>query len=149
VDSICDFNGKSIIATSGLPSIGHGLLSNVVTTIPNVSETQLCPAQQAAFEYLSAGVQVGSILRLHAGPGRGKTTVLRQLHKQVGGAFLNMKDFIEASAGNHPLALEETLYRLLLDALQAHPVVIMDDIHLVHLGAGCHFYPRSGSSTRS
>ena len=67
---------------------------------------------------LSAGVQLGSILRLRGGCGRGKTTILKKLHEEVGGAFLNMKDFVEASAKNHPLALEETLYRLLFDALQ-------------------------------
>jgi len=57
---------------------------------------------------------------------------------------LNMQDFVETSAKNHPLALEESLYRLLMDALRAQPVVIMDDVHLLDLfSAGCHFYPRS------
>jgi hypothetical protein len=56
-----------------------------------------------------------------------------------------MRDFVEASAENHPLALEETLYRLVFDALKAQPLVIMDDVHLVDLfSAGCHFYPRGG-----
>jgi hypothetical protein len=82
--------------------------------MPNHSHTQLCPAQQRAFDALSAGVQVGSILRLRGGCGRGKTTILTELHNRVGGTFLNMKDFVEASARNHPLAIEETLYRLLL-----------------------------------
>jgi ATP-dependent 26S proteasome regulatory subunit len=109
------------------------------------TDIQLCPAQKRTFESLAQGVQVGSILRLWGGVGRGKTTILRQLHRQLGGAFLNIKDFVEASARNHPLALEETLYRLVWDALQAHPVVILDDVHLVDLfSTGCHFYPRSG-----
>src|SRR2546422_827005 len=73
---------------------------------------QLCPAQKSAFDNLSAGLQVGSIVRLWGGVGRGKTTILKELHKQVGGVLLNMKDFVEASAKNHPLALEETLYQL-------------------------------------
>ncbi len=109
------------------------------------SEIQLCPAQQRAFGALSSGAQVGSILRLCGGVGRGKTTMLKQLHQQVGGAFLNMTDFVELSAANHPLALEETLYGLVLDALKKHPTVIVDDLHLLDLySAGCHFYPRSG-----
>jgi transitional endoplasmic reticulum ATPase len=107
--------------------------------------TQLCPAQKRASEALSAGLHAGSIFRVWGGVGRGKTTVLNELHKQAGGAFLNMKDFVEASAKNHPLALEETLYRLVFDALHSHPVVIVDDVHLLDLySAGCHFYPRSG-----
>src|SRR6266850_4277765 len=107
--------------------------------------SQLCPAQTRAFEYLSAGLRVGSILRLKSGVGRGKTTVLRELHQQVGGAFLNMKDFVEASAGKHPFAIEETLYELLFNALKSHPIVFIDDLHLLDLASGgCHFYPRSG-----
>ena len=74
------------------------------------SKVQLCPAQKRAFDSLLTGVRVGSILRLWGGTGRGKTTVLRQLHQQTGGAFISMKDFVEASALKHPLALEETLY---------------------------------------
>src|SRR3989442_1611702 len=87
--------------------------------MPNQSAIKLCPAQKTAFDSLSAGLQVGSILRLWGGIGRGKTTVLRELHEQVGGAFLNMKDFVEASAGKHPLALEETLYQLVVDTLRS------------------------------
>jgi ATP-dependent 26S proteasome regulatory subunit len=109
------------------------------------SSVQLCPAQKRAFDSLSAGLQIGSILRVWGGTGRGKTTVLRELHKQVGGAFLSMKEFVEASAVKHPLALEETLYHLIMDALKSHPLVIVDDVHLLDLfSAGCHFYPRSG-----
>src|SRR6187401_179203 len=109
------------------------------------SAIKLCPAQKAVFHHLSTGVKIGSIIRLWGGTGRGKTTILRELHQQVGGAFLSMKDFVEASLGKHPLALEETLYQLILDALKAHPLVIVDDIHLLDFhAAGCHFYPRSG-----
>src|SRR4030095_11281034 len=106
---------------------------------------RLCPSQQKAIDNLTAGLKVGSILRLWGGPGRGKTTVLKELHKQLGGAFLNVKDFVEASSRSHPLALEETLYQLVFDQLKAHPVVIIDDVHLLDLySSGCHFYPRSG-----
>jgi AAA+ superfamily predicted ATPase len=109
------------------------------------SAIKLCPAQKAVFDHLSTGVKIGSIIRLWGGTGRGKTTILRELHQQVGGAFLNMKDFAEASIGKHPLGLEETLYQLILDTLKAHPLVIVDDIHLLDFhAAGCHFYPRSG-----
>src|SRR3954471_15307789 len=107
--------------------------------------TQLYPAQKRAFDSLQSGIQVGSILRVWGGTGRGKTTILRELHQQTGGAFINMKDFVEASATKHPLALEETLYHLILEALKANPLVIVDDVHLLDLYTnGCHFYPRSG-----
>src|SRR4051812_4356422 len=99
--------------------------------MPNQSSIKFGPAQKTAFDNLSAGLQVGSILRLWGGVGRGKTTVLRELHKQIGGAFLNMRDFVEASTGKHPIALEETLYQLIVDTLKAHPLVIVDDVHLL------------------
>jgi ATP-dependent 26S proteasome regulatory subunit len=111
----------------------------------NQTKIKLCAAQQRAFDSLLAGVQLGSILRVWGGTGRGKTTVLRELHKRIGGAFINMKEFVEASATKHPLALEETLYHLIMDALKANPLVLVDDVHLLDLfSAGCHFYPRSG-----
>ena len=113
--------------------------------MPDHSVIQLCPAQKRAFDAISGGLQAGTVFRLWGGLGRGKTTVLRRLHERIGGAFLNMRDFVEASANSHPLALEETLYRLVLEALRAHPTVILDDVHLLDLySAGCHFYPRSG-----
>lgn len=105
---------------------------------------QLCPAQQCVLDALLKGLSVGSIFRLTGGPGRGKTTLLEQVHQRVGGAFLGAKEFAEVSAQRDPLALEETLFLLVRDALKEHPVVIVDDVHLLDLGAGCHFYPRSG-----
>lgn len=113
--------------------------------VSNSRPIHLCPAQKRAFDYLLAGLKAGSILRLWGGVGRGKTTILSELHQEVGGAFLNMKDFVEASAKSHPLALEETLYQLIFNALKSNPAVIVDDVHLLDLySAGCHFYPRSG-----
>src|SRR6266581_4535608 len=112
--------------------------------MPNNSKIQLCPAQQSVLESLLKGLPIGSIFRVWGGIGRGKTTVLKEVHQQTGGAFLGMKDFVAASSLKHPMALEETLYNLVLEALKAHPVVILDDLHLLDLfSAGCHFYPRS------
>jgi predicted AAA+ superfamily ATPase len=109
------------------------------------SKIQLCPAQYSALESVLRGLPIGSIFRVWGGVGRGKTTVLRQVHQQTGGAFLGMKDFAAASSLKHPMALEETLFNLVLDALKGHAVVILDDLHLLDLAAGgCHFYPRSG-----
>lgn len=113
--------------------------------MPNKSKIQLCPAQQNVLDSLLHGLQIGSIFRVWGGVGRGKTTVLKEVHRQIGGAFLGMNDFVAASSLKHPMALEETLYNLVFDALKAHPVVILDDLHLLDLyHAGCHFYPRSG-----
>ncbi len=109
------------------------------------SSVELCPAQKRAFDNLSTGLQIGSILRLWSGTGRGKTTILRKIHRQIGGVFFNTKDFVEASSTKHPMALEETVYQVLMDALKGNSLVIVDDLHLLDLfSGGCHFYPRSG-----
>jgi ATP-dependent 26S proteasome regulatory subunit len=113
--------------------------------MPNASNVQLCPAQQAALDSLLKGLEIGSIFRLWGGVGRGKTTLLKEVHKQRGGAFLGMTDFVNAASSKDPMALEETCYELVLEALKHHQVVILDDLHLVDLyGGGCHFYPRGG-----
>jgi transitional endoplasmic reticulum ATPase len=109
------------------------------------NKVSMSPAQQRTFDSLSAGLKVGSILRLWGGVGRGKTTILRELHKQTGGAFVSVKDFVDASAKNHPMALEETIHQVIFEAFKVNPVVMVDDIHLLDLfSGGCHFYPRSG-----
>lgn len=113
--------------------------------MPTNSEIRLCPAQESALDSLMRGLPLATIFRVWGGIGRGKTTVLKEAHKKTGGAFLGMQDFVEASSQKHPMALEETLYNLVLDALKKHPVVILDDLHLLDLySAGCHFYPRTG-----
>jgi AAA+ superfamily predicted ATPase len=108
-------------------------------------EIRLCPAQQTAFDGLVATLPHNHILVLSGVTGMGKTTVLRALHRQVGGAFLNMKDIIGAHQGRHPLALEETFSGLVMDALTAHDHVIVDDLHLLaEVVTGCGAYPRAG-----
>src|SRR6266508_6673226 len=74
--------------------------------------TQLCPAQQQAFDGVSAALPVGNVFLLCADTGMGKTTVLRELHRAAGGALLTMKDFVDASRRQHPLAMEEAFEQL-------------------------------------
>jgi uridine kinase len=85
---------------------------------------QLCPVQQTAFDALLKKLSLGSVFDLHGNTGRGKTTVLRRLHQQLGGAFLPMQDFINELPGQHPLALEETFDRLVMKTIQANDVFI-------------------------
>jgi DNA replication protein DnaC len=108
--------------------------------------TELCPAQQVAFERLLRVFSIGNVCVLYGNCGLGRTTVLHRLRAETGGAFLNMKDFTEAIRSQHPTALEETFERLVLEALAQHEVVIVDDLHLLTcVAGGCnHFYPRNG-----
>lgn len=106
----------------------------------------LSPAQQQAYVSLLNGLPIGSVFVLHGGTGRGKTTVLRAVHSAIGGAFLTMKDFVDALRVQHPLAMEETFEQMLLTALTANDTVILDDLNLVSdVVCGCSgfsAYPR-------
>ncbi len=108
-------------------------------------ETQLCPAQQRAFDGLASGLAHNHVFVLSGNTGMGKTTVLRAVHRRVGGAFLTMRDFLDAHKARHPLALEETFTGLVMDALASHDHVLVDDLHLLAgVVSGCGAYPRAG-----
>jgi predicted AAA+ superfamily ATPase len=105
---------------------------------------RLCPAQQCALDKLRRLLPLGNVFVLASAVGRGRTTVLRQLHRETGGAFLTMKELMAAVRRANPLALEETFEHLVLDALGAHDTVIVDDLRLFSdvVGSGNHFYQR-------
>ncbi len=105
---------------------------------------RLCPAQQQGFDQLRRLLPLGNVFALTGAVGSGRTTVLRLLHQEVGGAFLNMKDFLDVLRQRNPIALEETFEELVLDALNRHRHVIVDDLRLLSnvVGSCNHFYPR-------
>jgi SpoVK/Ycf46/Vps4 family AAA+-type ATPase len=106
----------------------------------------LCPAQQQAFDRLQQLLPLGNVFLLSGGTGRGRTTVLQQLHAHHGGAVLALKDFFHALRSRHPYALEETFEQLVLEALFHHQTVCVDDLDILYrvIGGGCGFYQRSG-----
>jgi transitional endoplasmic reticulum ATPase len=106
---------------------------------------QLSPSQQRALDSLVAAARPGHLVALVAGPGLGKTTVLREAHARLGGVMLGTAELQRAaSESRHPLALEDVFYRLIGDVLDEHPVVLLDDMHLLSaVVEGCHAYPRA------
>lgn len=105
----------------------------------------LSPVQRSALEKLEAQLEGRHVVVLTARAGKGKTQILRALHARVGGAYLTSREFVEASADQNPLALEETTYAVLRDALEKHDTVIVDDFQFVSTVLCCaHFYPRLG-----
>lgn len=105
--------------------------------------TTLSRSQQRALDALAAAVSTTGLVMLLCRSGMGRTTILRRLHAQRGGAFLTIRDVVEAMEHANPLAIEETMYRRLLSSLAANDLVILDDFLLVqHVVMGCHAYPR-------
>ncbi len=103
---------------------------------------RLTPSQQRAYDELRRLLPVGNVFVLAGDEGVGRTTVLRRLHEEVGGAFLNMKDLTGALSRCDPVTLEETFERIVLQALEAHDIVIVDDLRLLSAVTSHHFYPR-------
>jgi ATP-dependent 26S proteasome regulatory subunit len=57
--------------------------------------------------------------------------------------YLTTRHFIEASSDRHPLALDETVYKVLYEALSSKDAVLVDDFHLVSIVSCCaHGNPR-------
>src|SRR5687768_15639979 len=104
----------------------------------------LTPTQRRAFDMVNDAASVTAIVELRCTTGMGRTTMLRQLHAERGGSFLGAGAIVEAMERADPLALEETVYRRVVDELSKHDVVILDDVQLLmHVIMGCGAYPRA------
>ena len=112
--------------------------------MPTITDFQLSPSQAVALDALSQALQVGRIVHLRAATGLGKTTLLRRLHRTVGGVYLTNTELMELAGGKHPSQLEDVFYSVLLKAMKGNDVVFVDDFdQLQRLFCCNHFYSRS------
>jgi len=103
------------------------------------------PAQQEAYDNLSRLLTIGNIFVLYGAIGSGKSTVLGEIRRETGGALLSVRNFVEAMRESHPLAMEETFEKMVMEAISASDTVIVDDLNLLNDVVCCgHFYPRAG-----
>ena len=109
-------------------------------------QNPLSPVQQQAFDRLEQLLTLGSAIVLSGNFGSGKTTILQRLGGSPDVAMLNMQNLMDAMRTQHPLSLEETFEKLVLDALAAHTLVIVDDLDLLN-DVMCSYrpYPRAVS----
>lgn len=104
---------------------------------------QLSPTQQNAFDHLLHLLPTHPVLEIFGNSGSGKSALLQQAHQRLGGKLLQMYDFIDQARQYHPLALEEAFETMVMNALQQHAVVIVDDLQI--LMRVCYgTYPRDG-----
>jgi transitional endoplasmic reticulum ATPase len=114
-----------------------------VSPAHHISAPALTPAQRAALATLEERLAEHHVAVLSARPSMGKTRILREMFAKTGGVYLTSREFVEASAHRDPLSLDETIYGVLKQALEAHDTVIVDDFQFVSLVACCaHAYPR-------
>jgi SpoVK/Ycf46/Vps4 family AAA+-type ATPase len=92
---------------------------------------ELTPSQQSVAKGLREGISTGGILVLEGGAGQGKTTILRTLHKETGGAFVGVREFIATLMERRSTSVEAAFVELIEDTVAANRLVFVDDLHLV------------------
>src|SRR5260370_12179191 len=94
-------------------------------------EITLTPGQQAAFDGLLGGISAGGVLLLQGESGMGKTTILRQAHASLGGAFVGVRQFMSTLVAGEPAAIDEAFLATIEEAVAGPDLVIVDYLHLV------------------
>ncbi len=80
-------------------------------TLSQPEKAELCPAQQRAIRELADAIDRGGACVLWSGAGLGKTTILRELHRRVGGTLLGAREILDAMSDRHPFSIEEAFFK--------------------------------------
>lgn len=105
----------------------------------------LAPSQQAVCDAFQAAWPQHTLFHLWSYTGYGRSTTLTELHRQLGGVRLTTVDFVGAQIGRDPIAIEDTIFCVIRDALQHADHVFVDDWHLLgNVLSSCGNYPRGG-----
>jgi transitional endoplasmic reticulum ATPase len=73
----------------------------------------------------------------------GRSTVLQRVHETAGGTLVGAREFMQSLAARQPAAIEEAFLDMVEQALAAHDLVIVDDLHLVSNTANSFKNPRA------
>jgi ABC-type molybdenum transport system ATPase subunit/photorepair protein PhrA len=94
----------------------------------------LSPSQQEVMASLERSLAFGRISVIWGDSGFGKTTMLSRLHQTrfAGAPLLSTVDFLTVMRGQDPLAMEEAYAGMLLEALDRHETLLVDDLHLLN-----------------
>jgi AAA+ superfamily predicted ATPase len=107
------------------------------------TNVKLTPVQARVARDLRDAMKIGSTVMLRCAPGMGRTTILRHLHAENGGALVGMRTFLDALLGNPPAAIEETFLTMMERTLSANETVFLDDLNLLTDITDHYEYPRA------
>jgi transitional endoplasmic reticulum ATPase len=96
-----------------------------------MTDPKLCPSQQQVVEQLVKDSAGSQLLHLWAISGFGRTTMLTDLQRRIGGTFVDMSQVTAAAQSRHPIALEDAIFAAIRDAFQFSPHVFVDDWSLI------------------
>lgn len=104
---------------------------------------RLCGKQTEALEFLMCWRDQTPVLHVSAGTGYGKSEVLKEFQRQTGAHWLDVRPFVTDVAARHPMAMQDSLWQLLMMAIERHSQVIVDDFNLFFdYATGCSGHPR-------
>src|SRR6185503_10610058 len=94
---------------------------------------KLSPAQQSSYDRMIKSLGIGEFVVVHSKEGRGKTTVLKELHaNNKKSKFLDMREYVEDLKHKDPFQMEEVLESMIRNAFGKSDLVILDDINLLY-----------------
>ena len=88
----------------------------------------LTPSQQSVFDIAMAAVSSNAAVLVEGEPGMGKTTVLKAMHAQTGGTFLDAGDILRAHARSSAAEYEQVVYDTIHAAIESSDVVYYDNV---------------------
>ena len=91
----------------------------------------LSPSQQAAYEYLLYLIPSHRVTGLVCPRGCGLSTVLEKIAQEKNAHLVRLADFYDQIENLHPFQLEEGIAKVLLQVLQKHDCVVVDDFSRV------------------
>ncbi len=88
----------------------------------------LTPSQKIAFEAAMAAHRSNALVLVESEPGMGKSTVLRAMHAETGGRYLDAQTVMRAHARSAATDYEKVVFDVIRDAFDQDDVVYYDDI---------------------
>lgn len=102
----------------------------------------LSPAQRSAADGVLLGLERGDCAVVQDHGSDGKTTVLEEVHRELGGVRIGMREFLANLIPSDPAAIEEAFLNMMDIAMANQELVIVDDLHLIkNIVESCE-YPR-------
>lgn len=96
-----------------------------------VSRLILTPSQQKAADEILKALSHGRVVELRAHNGLGRTAVLHHVSAVKRGAYLGVKNFVDAWMVHSWSSLERATHDLFDQALSTNDLLVIDDLHLI------------------
>jgi SpoVK/Ycf46/Vps4 family AAA+-type ATPase len=103
---------------------------------------RLTPSQQLAFDKAMAAFASNSIVLVESEAGMGKSSILRAMHRQTGGKFLDAEDILRAHARSEPQEYEQVVYDTIRDAIKGYDIVYFDNVGDYQTASHAGYYHR-------